>query len=52
MMRFIVKGAYEYGTISTKFIKDKLVSFAIDYFAESDFKIEHYDINTGELIVR
>jgi hypothetical protein len=52
MMKFIVKGAYEYGTISIKFVKDRLFSFAVDYFAESDFKIEHYDINTGKPITR
>jgi hypothetical protein len=50
MMKNISKGAYEDGTISIKFINDKIAEFAVNYFAESDFEIEHYDINTGERI--
>ena len=48
LMKHISKGAYESGTISILFSNETVVGFSVDYFAESDFKIERYDLTSGE----
>lgn len=49
-MKYISNGLYEDGTISIEFIENKTVTINIQYFAESDSKIEHYDLDTGKRI--
>ncbi len=49
-MKFISNGLYESGTVSIEFLDDKTVDINVEYYAESDFKIEHYDITTGKRI--
>ena len=50
IMKIISKGAYEDSSISIEFLNDIVVGYSVHYFAESDFKIEHYDVNTGKRI--